>query len=550
MKTAKTINSLVLCIVLCVCAFPISVSASPGAGEARATVLPTVYVQGYGSALYSDKNDKNSEHLVGGSKDVLTDGSLDSLLDGILDPLMEGIRTDDWTNYSNFLIEKLVDALGFMALDNNGEPSNGSGNLCERDTAVTNRNYYNGKYDIYAYTHIYDWRIDVFVSAAELNDYIQKVKAATGSDKVNIVGRCLGVNVVLAYLSEYGYDDVNAVNLYVGGLEGFEFLGALFSGQVDVQSDDLNNFLQYMIADDGDPVMSFVKSLVAILNFTKGLDIPIELVYKVYEEVYYTVIPGTLKETFGTMPAFWSMIGEKYYEAAMALNFSSDEDKAEYSGLIEKADRYYNNVTLRTDEIINEAIESGVKVYITAKYGSANVPLSSESKYQSDGIVSVSSQTMGATTTVMGETFSSEYMAEAEGKGTVAYISPDKVIDASTGILPDNTWYVKGSDHSRMPYCIDIMQAQIFNATGYGDSSVYVTVNTLPEYPQYLCVSSGDETAGLYPLTEENLNRGSEWDVSIFDHFLNFFDKLFSFITDFVYQLRDMIEGAVAEGKA
>ncbi len=550
-KVFKQVISVILCALIISCPLIPGVSASTyirGDGN-RATQVPTVYVQGYGSALYADSHDKNSQHLVGGSKDILTDGSLEGILDGIMAPLIEGIQTDDWTNYSNFLVEKLVSILSFMALDKNGEASNGSGNQCERDIYVTNRNNYNGKYDLYAYTHIYDWRIDPFISAAELNDYIKKVKTATGFDKVNIVGRCLGANIIMAYLSEYGYDDINAINLYVGGLDGFEFLGALFSGQVIIESDDLNNFLQYMIDDNGDPVISFVKSLVAILNFTKGLNIPIELVYKIYEEVYFEVIPRTLKETFGTMPAFWSMVGKDYYEAAMELNFHSDEDKTEYAKLIEKTDKYYNNVTLKTENILNGAIDEGVKVYITAKYGSVNIPLSDKAKYHSDGIISVDTQTLGATSAIMGSTFSSSYIKKAEENGTAGYISPDKTIDASTCFLPDHTWFIKGSSHGVMPYNIDVLQAQVFNASGYGDASAYVTVGTLPEFPQYLCMVSDDEYAPLVPLTEENSNIGDEWNVSIFDHFSNFFEKLFSFITELVYQLKNMIQSAITEVK-
>lgn len=550
-KVFKRMISVVLCAVMIICPLIAGVSASTyirGDGN-RATLVPTVYVQGYGSALYADSYDKNSQHLVGGSIDILSNGALGGILDGVMDPLMEGIRTDDWTNYSNFLVDKLVSILGFMALDKNGEASNGSGNQCERDIYVTNRNNYDGKYDLYAYTHNYDWRIDPFISAAELHDYIQKVKAETGFDKVNIVGRCLGANIIMAYLSEYGYNDVNAINLYVGGLDGFEFLGALFSGQVVIEADDLNNFLQYMIDDNGDPVMSFVKSLVAILNFIKGLNIPIELVYKIYEEVYFEVIPRTLKETFGTMPAFWSMVGKDYYKAAMEFNFSTDEDRAEFAKLIEKTDKYYNNVTLRTENILDEAIDAGVKVYITAKYGCANIPLSDKAKYHSDGIISVDTQTLGATSAEIGSTFSSSYMKKAEANGTAGYISPDKVIDASTSFLPDHTWFIKGSSHAFMPYSIDVFHAQIFNASGYGDNSTYVTVDTLSEYPQYMCMETDDEYVPLAPLTEENSDVGEEWNIGIFDHFSNFLNKILDFITELAYKLKDMIQSLVSEAK-
>ncbi len=537
----KKLVSLVLVIVLVMCSsvFAASASSNAPASADRATTIPTVYVQGYGASIFADANDRSSEVIVGGTVPFLTDGVLGGLIENIMEPLMKGVTTGDYTEYNDLVAETLIADLGRFGLDENGEPSDGSGNFCARDSGYANRRWYGGKFDIYAYSLTYDWRVDVFVTAAELNAYIQNVKAATGCSKVNLMGRCLGANVVLAYLSEYGADDINAINFYVGGLDGFEIVGALFSGEVVVDSDALDRFLQMSLDSEDDELISFAKSLVSILNFINGLDLPIDVVYGIYEQVYSNIIPRVLKESFGSMPAFWSFVGEEYYEAAKALNFPTVEEQEKYAGLIEKIDRYYNEVTVNTEDIINNAVNDGVKIYFTAKYGFPAVPLSKEAGLYSDSTVSVTSQTLGATVTEMGETFSKDYLKAAEKNGTLKFISPDRCVDASTAILPEHTWFIKGSKHANMPNCIDIMQAKIFEKT-YLENK-YVTVSDFEEYPQYLVVETDDEYAPLVIMTEDNSDVFDDWDVSVFTHLSNFLEKLLDFISSLVNQIRSLI---------
>ncbi len=533
-KNMKKLLALVLAFIML---FGFCVVAFANASVERSTSVPTVYVQGYGAWIRADANDKNSEVIVGGEVPFLRDGVLGGMIDNIMTPLMNGITTGDYTEYNDLVAGTLVEELGRFGLDENGEPSDGSGNYADRDNWVTKRNWYGGKYDLYAYSLIYDWRVDPFVTAAELDAYIQKVKAATGSEKVNLVGRCLGGNIVLAYLSEYGYDDINSVNFYVTGMDGFELVGALFSGRVVVDSDALNNFLQSSLVEDDDGLISFAKSFLSILNFIKGLNVPIDVIFSIYEQVYTEIIPRVLIESFGSMPAFWSMVGPEYYEDAMALNFPDEEAQTKYAKLIEKIERYHNEVSLRTEEIITDAVDAGVKVYYTAKYGSPNIPLSEEASYHGDSTVTVSSQTLGATSVLVGDTFSSKYLKNAEKNGTAKYISPDKCIDASTAILPDHTWFIKGSSHANMPICIDILMANVFEASGIGESSHYVTVDDLADYPQYMLVESDDIDAPIYILTEENADVGTFWDVNIFDDLSNFLSRLLNFLSQLLNQI-------------
>lgn len=545
-RTLKKVLALTLSLILVMSCFAVSASAANARYE-RATTVPTVYVQGYGSALYSDSNNGDSEPIYGEGVEMITDGVISSLVSQIIEPLMSAIATGDYTEYNDIIVNTLVDDLGRLALDENGEATNGTGNACRYDIWVQNRNWYSGKHDLFAYTFQYDWRVDPFYSAQRLNEYIKKVKAATGYDKVNLVGRCLGANIVLAYLSEYGNDDINALQFYVAGMDGFEFMGALFSGNIVIDTDVLNRWFYQMEIEtddaDTDELINFAKALVSVLNTVNGLNLPVDVLYSIYDQIYTDIIPRILKGSFGTMPAFWSMVGADYFDDALALNFPTDEDKATYAGLIEKITKYHENVSLKTEEIIQGAIDDGVPVYFIAKYGYANMPLSKEAGLHSDGTVSVTTQSMGATSTEMGTKFTKDYLNTASENGLSKYISPDKCIDASTAFVPDSTWFIKNSSHALMPDAIDVMMANIFDATGYGAGKKTVTVDDLEAYPQYLRLEENEINGKMVPLTEDNATDGDDdWNPSFFEQLSFFLEKILNFINEFVTHILELIK--------
>ena len=61
-------------------------------------------------------------------------------------------------------------------------------------------------------------------SAANLNEYIQQVKKATGHDKVNLLNVSLGGTIFTAYLDAYGYKDINQVVNAVSATDGSEII--------------------------------------------------------------------------------------------------------------------------------------------------------------------------------------------------------------------------------------------------------------------------------------------------------------------------------------
>ena len=542
---------LALCTVLTVCGGGTLIN-TVYAASAGYTTIPTVYVKGTGSAIYADTNDVNSEKL--NPDEGIPDGMIDNLASTLAKPLVQAYLNNDFSEYCDLLVDTISPYFEKLALDENGEASNGTGNDCrQRDYLPNSDRKVNGKYEIRAYRmQEYDWRIDPFETAEYLKNLIDLVKEQTGSEKVNIVCRCLGVNIFLAYIVKYGDASINKVVMYVGGLQGYEHLTALFSGKIDVRSEALTNYINANLdADTTDEdyetpdvdILKLIKAVVQVANNTYSLQWGVDEIMDLYEKIYENVVPRIMKRTYGTMPGYWSMLNPDEYEDAIEFNFGTEREK--YAELIKKLDNYHNNVATKVTDIIDGMIADGIEVYNVVKWGYQAIPISGDkSLLQSDGTVTVASQTNGATTTKIGETFSDEYMAQAKEKGTDKYISADKQIDASTAYLADHTWFVKNLDHDTMPEELEeFLFEKLFEYDGY------MTVFDDPERPQYLIttdnVSYTALTADNCKTAEEEKMEGDVGESThyIVNKFLNGILEFFKMIKEFIFNILRGIKG-------
>ena len=81
---------------------------------------------------------------------------------------------------------------------------------------------------------------DPFISAANLNSYIQLVKEQTGKDKVNIVTISLGGTILTAYLEHYkntNYPDINKVLNVVSCLDGTDVMGDFYMRNFNIEDE-------------------------------------------------------------------------------------------------------------------------------------------------------------------------------------------------------------------------------------------------------------------------------------------------------------------------
>lgn len=514
MKLTKII-SIVLAVSLLASVFVPTIYAS------EKEEYPIIYVAGSRHAIYADKQNPSQENRVW-KIGVDVGAVVKEALAPCLKELATGVVTDDYDAYCDELINTVVPLFSKVVLDKNGEASDGSG--VERESAVRNYPKKSSGFGLMDYNFIYDWRLSPMEVCHQLKNHIDRVKTLTGKDKVVLIGRCLGANMVSAYFTEY-YDhakeNVDTIVMYEPSNLGIDLLGAIYSGKVSLNADNVDEFVNYYMTHEDiiedETTAELVSALVSVLNEMKILGIGTELVNKLLEKVGDKLIPELLLGTFGSFPSYWAMVGEEYYEDAMEFVFEGREE--EYKGLIEKNDDWHYNVMKKLPEIMKSLEEDGVNFGVLVKYNIPSYPFYENATQQTDMVSDVYHSSFYATSAPYKEILSEEYINSLEDK---SFLSPDKMIDASTCLFPEKTWFFKNISHDPFPKSIDMLIMEFIDSHGE------LTVFDNESYPQYL--EHIEETDTLVPVEGEDEPVDKNSLKYVFNLFVNFFRLLFSFI--------------------
>lgn len=483
-----------------------------------ATDLPTMYIGGQGADLpIADENGKRTgEYLY--PVEYNTDEILESV-NLLHQPFAKGVATGDWNDWCDTFVEIITPLFESYSMDENGN-SQAPVYMYERNVGQNCKNE-DGKISLNTFQFNYDWRADPVESTKRLNNYIKKLLNRQKFGDVNMVGRCIGGNVLLAYLADYNLSNINSAVFYCEGFEGFEIIGKLFTGDISIDADALSRFADDYLSDGeyrDDEIYGMITDLISVLNTMKTLGVFVSTFDDIYSKVYSNVLPRILRKSFGTMPSFWALVGDEYYEDAKKFVFG-DEAETTYAALIEKIDNFHYNYLLKYKDIIKKATDSGVKVYNVVKYGMQIFPTGGDNYIQSDTILETLSASAGANCCRSNTKFTDEYLATIDLK----YISPDKQIDASTCLMPDHTWFIKNLSHMYMPEAADEVIAYLL------DGKSYISAPECEEYPQFLLYDKGTEL--ISPMTEENGDIDNH--PNFFRRLISFFKHLFSIISDF-----------------
>ena len=346
----------------------------------------------------------------------------------------------------------------------------------------------------HVYFFNYDWRLDPFDHAAEINELIQQIKRETGHDKVTLAPCSMGGAPTMAYLSAYGTDDVAGCVFLSTVFYGTRIASDLFSNKINFDPDCVTRYIAG-ISTGNEFLDALLEALIPAVNeaglmgaltdfLNNGVD---EIKDKVYDEVF--------REIFATMPGLWATVDEDYYDGAKAFMLSKNVD----SELIRKIDRYHNEVALHRDDILLKAHESGVKIVVLSNYNSACIPVYESADMHSDATLETQYTSAGAVCAKMDETLPEGYSQENTECGH-NHISPDNIIDASTCLFPEYTWFGKDWPHVCGKYDNGYCDFVMWLLTYRGQP----TIHTNPDYPQFFG-RSGDrimnlETGEVLPL--------------------------------------------------
>lgn len=456
----------------------------------------TIYVEGFSRAIYKDNVPLAENEVWPLSVDI--NAIVKNDLGPILQELAGGLVTGNYDEYCDRIYNALAPIFAGMKLDDNGEASDGSGwggNVLKDSYSINYKTYPNGRI-----TFSYDWRLSIEYNAEILEQFIERVCAEQNVEKVNLLGRCMGGNLVNAYLQNA--DNVHRIAnvvMYIPSTMGMNLIGGLFSGNITFDDETIDTFVDYVVNKNNlfndEATNSFVIALVSLLNELKVLGISLDAFQLAFDNVKDDIVPRLVLASFGSFPSFWAMVPEKYYSDAMNYCFGTDELKAQYSKLIEKIESYHDNVQLNAYNKMKELRANGMRFLVISKYDIPLVPVVPEADVLGDGLGDTEYMSFGATTAKHNRTLSESYISSMNEQNK-KFLSPDKKIDASTCLFPETTWFIKNCHHNYFPESVDALINTFYENKD-------MTVFTYEEYPQYLEFygqSEGEETGFIRPV--------------------------------------------------
>lgn len=507
---------------------------------------PIIYIRGNGNPIY-DRYGYQAYPLSVSDNEMTS-----ALVDALMGDFIKAVTLGKWEEYYDAFETELAKFFEGCALDENGNIANDSGiaNVCyDINKENMNSDYLNadGNSELFSYVFWYDWRLDPFEIADQLEEYIDHVLAATGAKKVSVVGKCLGGSFLLAYLAKYGGSKLRRVafDCTVGG--GCEEASDLFSGKANVDFEAMERKYtddNVIITDgftDGDQsqmvLNDFIRATLNVVNETDRLKLTEKAATEIYNRLSKELTPRLCMATFGGWPGYWTNVTKDSYEDAKNIIFyGACEDYAEkYKGLIEKLDRYDVQVRQRIPELLNSVKEEGVDFGVLSKYGYQISPLIESRDMIGDSLVSLHASSFGATCSTVNTTLSDEYISQRQQEGYSKYISPDKQVDASTCVFPDSTWIIKGMTHENWAACNDQLIYTICT------SEEPLTVDSMDKYPQFMVYDR--DADNIIPMTSDNCNV-TNWDASgISTHnFKQYFKAFFDWFKAIIEYLKFQIE--------
>ncbi len=280
---------------------------------------------------------------------------------------------------------------------------------------------------------------NVMDSADGLDEFIQFVKEETGSDKVNLLNVSLGGSVFTAYMDRYvDKGDINEIVNVVAVFYGSSVFGDFFArewnlGDKSVYSD---SFPYMMKLEAGNEALGYLINIAIRI-------LPKEELGAIISSFYDVMLENLMVNT----SQFWATLPVSRYEE-LADRYLSD---SEHKELRKSTDEFYHAQLNLVDNIKKFKAQGGEISFICGyglKFGDEQYSflslVNSFDKVNSDGIIEISSASLGATYAPAGKTLSKEYLDSVKNP---AYISPDKSVDISTCAFPENVWLFENQHH-------------------------------------------------------------------------------------------------------
>ncbi len=304
----------------------------------------------------------------------------------------------------------------------------------------------------------------------ELFDYIHMVMEQTGHSKVNLVPISQGgtfANAMFEYHPEV-MDLIHKVLYIVPALDGSTIIGDVFNGRITFLNPDYlyHGFLENSgLLDKGTSRM--IEVLLRIF--------PDEVLAKALNKGVTTLVEKVMIRS----TSMWALCPSGDYPTAAQRYLSS----AEMANIKAQTDRYYQ-AQLNSDANIQKLLAKGVQIFNVAQYDFNMINVGETWNTQNaDYIIHLDSTSMGAYAANIGETLPTDYVQKNThcSNPDHNHISPDRVVDASAGLLPDTTFYFDGQRHDLTQHNDVILKIAMELIAHDEIKDVYSS----PEFPQF-----------------------------------------------------------------
>lgn len=555
----KKIISLMLVLILTLLTFVPASAATEEVYEKR----PLIYIRGNGDPIYTTDGralPAGIDALLAAFEDsdgedsVTTEDIIETTANILLPFLTEGMLMDKWDNYSTAIYEELYPLFEESALDENGNAQFGT---VVSPEAMWDSYYRAGidfgadgaEFDTLDYKFCYDYRLSPYDHVDRLHEYVLTVMETTGYDEVCLSAKCMGGSLLNAYLEKYGHLG-HVKKVFYGDVlsNGHSLISDTFSGKIAF-SDKYTQIYAKQLAYCGETgegtglalsnlAAEIVDRTIDLFVQTGAMNSMLDTVDKLYKKLYEALIPALILATgIGTMPNYWTSVYEKDMDTALDLIFGKEgsEKRTKYAGLIEKIQYYREHVSKDLPGFYKKISEDyGIEVGVMARYGFVNMPLVEHYDELNDGLVGLQDASFGATCSEPTSVLSEKYIADRIAKNAfnAKYISPDKMVDASTCIFPETTWFVKNSHHDDKPEIFRYLAKYYLSY-----SNVKATSNSR-SISQFLMEDKNSDRGSTVNMTEEN-SASFDWInvyeektsiLTIFDSFIQWLKSMFNLL--------------------
>lgn len=488
-KTISKIISLVLCLAMLVSMSALSASAfeKRTSCDEDCELYPTIIVPGLGQSNVWVL-DENGDYVLNdkGEKTAAFPAyiQLDKVLKTAALPLIASLTLQRDMGLSDAIAEAIGICFGINASDTNGNLTGNVvtekypyslGDCSEYEKEEVYHHVPFDKYNVdYPEDHLYYFTYNSFGNhlqlVDELYDYIRMVKEQTGHDKVNLVPLSQGGTLTSGLMEYYPEvaDELHKIIFVVPALDGSTIIGDVFNGRITFLDAEFlyNGFLSNLGLLDNETART-IEVLLRIF--------PDEILISALEKAVDKLINGVMK----TSTNLWALCPSGDYPTA-AERLLSTPDMAE----IKRQTDIYYQTQLHCHDNIKEFIAKGVQIFCFAEYDYKMIDVGSTWDTQNaDFIIHLDSTAMGVHAAKVGETLPEDYVQQNThcSNPNHNHISPDRVVDASTGLLPDTTFYFDNQRHDLTAHNDVILKLAINLLSCDEIKDVYST----PDFPQF-----------------------------------------------------------------